>query len=126
MITCANATCSNEFTPRSFIHRFCSARCRRLARGDEWGWVREEALERDEHQCQECGSVECLQVHHITPVCMGGESSLENVTTLCRPCHQAVHRSWAKWRTTPADNGKNERSIYANTNTAGVRSRAAA
>lgn len=124
MLTCANPTCSNEFNPRSFIHRFCSARCRRLARGDEWGWVREEALERDEHQCQECGSVDCLQVHHITPVCMGGESTLENVTTLCRTCHQAVHRSWAKWRT-PIDK-ENERSRYARTNTTGVRNREAA
>jgi 5-methylcytosine-specific restriction endonuclease McrA len=125
MLTCANPTCSTEFAPHSFIHRFCSARCRRLARGDEWGWVREEALERDEHQCQECHAGQCLQVHHIVPVCMGGESSLENVTTLCRPCHQVVHRSWAKWRTI-TDYGKSERSIYANTNTTGARGRAAA
>jgi 5-methylcytosine-specific restriction endonuclease McrA len=100
MITCAHADCTNQFIPRSYIHRFCSARCRRLARGDQWGWVRETALERDNYECQECSSQERLQVHHRIPVCMGGESTLENVITLCATCHRRVHRSWAAWRNT--------------------------
>lgn len=98
LIPCAN--CGTLFQPRSFVHSFCSAKCRRQARGAAWGWVREAAVERDGHACQGdgCTATTGLQVHHIIPVCRGGESTLENVTTLCAPCHRAIHRSWAAWK----------------------------
>ena len=130
MITCANPTCHTQFEPKSFIHRFCSGRCRRMARGDEWGWVREEALDRDSHECQECHATECLQVHHIVPVCMGGDSSLENVITLCVICHRGVHKSWARWR--KEENGEEKEQVRRSISDAistyagGVGSRAAA
>lgn len=123
MTTCGNATCTNQFTPKSFIHRFCSSRCRRLARGDAWGWVRAEALDRDQHQCQVCCSTASLQVHHVLPVCMGGESELENVTTLCALCHREVHRSWARYRGVET---LERRANASSTNTRGAKSDRAA
>ncbi len=99
MMQCSNPTCGKTFTPKSYIHRFCSDRCRRAARGASWGWVRKAALIRDQHTCQECGVAGCrLEVHHIVPVAFGGESELYNVVTLCVQCHRAKHRSWRMWQ----------------------------
>src|ERR1041385_9205751 len=97
---CGNPGCTNTFVARSYIHTFCSAKCRKAARGKEWGWVRETALARDAYQCQHCsvsGDGCRLECHHLTPVCMGGTSELGNLTTLCKTCHQAVHKSWRMW-----------------------------
>jgi 5-methylcytosine-specific restriction enzyme A len=30
------------------------------------------------------------EADHITPVVEGGDSGLENIRTLCRPCHRSV------------------------------------
>jgi hypothetical protein len=56
-----------------------------------WNVIRRMALERDRHQCQECGSVDDLSVHHILPLSEGGDSTLENLTVLCHHCHQKQH-----------------------------------
>lgn len=45
-------------------------------------------LERDGSECQICGYNKRLYVHHIKP---DGESSKENLITLCSSCHQFVH-----------------------------------
>lgn len=52
---------------------------------------------RDSYRCRRCGAGKCgprsLHAHHIRP--WAGNPSLrfdmENVVTLCRPCHQWVH-----------------------------------
>jgi len=41
--------------------------------------------------CQECGSMENLQDHHIIPKSEGGSSSFDNIKTLCVECHSKVH-----------------------------------
>jgi 5-methylcytosine-specific restriction endonuclease McrA len=99
MVTCSNPNCNNTFTPRSFIHSFCSARCRRAARGAQWGWVRRAALRRDSYTCQDCGASGDvrLECHHVVPVCMGGDSELANLRTLCVKCHRRIHASWGVW-----------------------------
>ena len=58
-----------------------------------WQEARSEALERDEHECQECGDDgDHLHVHHITPIAGGGAHyDLENLTTLCAACHSLTH-----------------------------------
>ena len=33
-----------------------------------------------------------LEVHHITPVCVGGGDEPENLVTLCKECHQQRHK----------------------------------
>lgn len=50
-------------------------------------------LERDNHSCQNCGSIEYLHVHHIKPFYKYKElrSVLENGVTLCLKCHYELH-----------------------------------
>src|SRR4051794_3243783 len=93
--TCANQGCGKQFTPSCAHHFFCCEKCRKQARGKDWGWVRLAALERDEYTCQECGKQNCrLEVHHVVFVCHGGTSTLDNTQTLCVPCHKQKHREW--------------------------------
>lgn len=51
-------------------------------------------LKRDGNVCQSCGQHDArAEVDHIVPVCEGGGScGLENLRTLCRPCHRKVTR----------------------------------
>ena len=98
MQTCVNPKCENQFVPKSRIHRYCSDACRKAARGREYRWAREIALERDNWTCQDCGAHDCrLEVHHIMPLCMGGTNKLYNLVTLCCKCHKAIHKTWARW-----------------------------
>jgi hypothetical protein len=51
-----------------------------------------EVRRRDNFRCQECGvygpgKIE-LQVHHIIPRGRGGSDGLNNLTTLCKTCHE--------------------------------------
>ncbi len=63
----------------------------------DWNRRRRRVYARDEYQCQNCrrrggpyGDVE-LHAHHIVPKSRGGVHRLENLVTLCEPCHDAVH-----------------------------------
>jgi 5-methylcytosine-specific restriction endonuclease McrA len=60
--------------------------------GSGWNSARQEALDRDNHTCQDCGATENLHVHHIQRVrdFENPEDAhfLENLITLCRLCHQ--------------------------------------
>lgn len=52
-----------------------------------WKKTRGEALGRDNYTCQNCGSKERLEVHHIKPYRISKDNSLSNLITLCKPCH---------------------------------------
>lgn len=56
---------------------------------------RREALDRDDHECCECGSGEDLEVHHVVSIrefCdPEAAHSLSNLRTLCSRCHIDVH-----------------------------------
>jgi hypothetical protein len=49
--------------------------------------VRQAVLARDGHRCVRCGSTTRLEVDHIVPVSRGGQHTVANGRTLCRPCH---------------------------------------
>lgn len=49
------------------------------------------ALERDRYTCLRCGTSKDLTVHHVVHRSQGGKNNLENLQTLCGPCHQYVH-----------------------------------
>ena len=53
-----------------------------------WRKIRQQALERDHHTCQNCGD-EGNQVDHIVERRHGGTDDLHNLQTLCVRCHQA-------------------------------------
>jgi transposase len=63
----------------------------RFYQSTKWKETREEALQRDDHECQACGKEEDLHVHHIQPVSAGGPRfELNNLVTLC----DTHHREW--------------------------------
>lgn len=60
----------------------------RFYQSKRWKEVREEALEKSNHQCEACGDTEQLVGHHIIPLSEGGEPlDVDNVSILCRSCH---------------------------------------
>ena len=68
--------------------------------GEQLGsWnVREYVLYRDNHECQHChGKSKCevLEVHHIESRRSGGNAP-NNLITLCKDCHQALHQDKIK------------------------------
>jgi len=42
-------------------------------------------------QCQNCGSCEGLDIHHIVPLITGGNNVISNLVRLCASCHGQVH-----------------------------------
>lgn len=58
--------------------------------GPMW-WVRkEERLEMDDHECQDCGE-EAWQVHHEEYAPEGETASLDVLVSLCPSCHGDQH-----------------------------------
>jgi 5-methylcytosine-specific restriction endonuclease McrA len=49
-------------------------------------------LERDGWRCQVCGSMQCLQVHHLKFRSQSGGDEEQNLITLCAECHELMHR----------------------------------
>lgn len=47
---------------------------------------------RDGYKCRICGAAEFgLNIHHISPVKLGGSNDTNNLITLCLPCHKFMH-----------------------------------
>lgn len=44
-------------------------------------------LERYNHQCLSCGSMERLSADHVVPLALGGSNSIDNIQPLCIPCN---------------------------------------
>lgn len=49
--------------------------------------LRKQVLARDGHKCVTCGATADLTADHIHPVARGGETTLQNLQTLCRRCN---------------------------------------
>lgn len=62
-------------------------------RGRRWRRIRSRVLERDGYRCTSCGRAGRLEVHHVRPVRHGGSNEPENLRTLCRRCHHAIHQA---------------------------------
>ena len=54
--------------------------------------LRREILERDGWRCQKCGCSKNLDVHHLRRRSSLGDDAATNLITLCRECHQFLHR----------------------------------
>lgn len=48
-------------------------------------------LERDGWRCQNCGSLQDLQIHHRIYRSQQGDDALRNLVTLCAYCHLEKH-----------------------------------
>lgn len=55
--------------------------------------VRQAVLDRDDNQCQLCGTggENRLQLHHVVFRSHGGDHQSSNLVTLCFRCHDDVH-----------------------------------
>lgn len=49
--------------------------------------LRTAVFERDAYRCKHCGDHKDLCADHIHPEVLGGETTFENLQTLCRPCN---------------------------------------
>jgi 5-methylcytosine-specific restriction endonuclease McrA len=55
--------------------------------------IRQAVLDRDNYQCQKCKARNTeLHVHHIVPRSKGGNDGLKNLITLCKDCHNSLHK----------------------------------
>ncbi len=59
-------------------------------RSEEWKMRREQRLKIDNYTCQMCGTKEKLVVHHKTYARIFNED-MDDLITLCDPCHKKVH-----------------------------------
>lgn len=70
-------------------------------RGKDVGIQRNRVFLRDKQRCQECGRAlewsEC-EMDHIRSRGRGGDDHLDNLQTLCPPCHRRKHVS-VRWTT---------------------------
>jgi 5-methylcytosine-specific restriction endonuclease McrA len=57
-----------------------------------YGRLRREILKRDHWRCQNCGSLQQLQIHHQELRSHSGSDVEDNLITLCKACHRRVHR----------------------------------
>ena len=72
--------------------------------GPDWRSQARKARERDRHTCRNCGLHQFnprLDVHHIVPRRLFGNdyrsaNQLENLISLCKPCHTALERAMTK------------------------------
>lgn len=55
-----------------------------------WQAIRKRLYREYEYKCAMCGSPKNLQVHHITYENIGEEKD-EDLTVLCKECHQGLH-----------------------------------
>ena len=60
---------------------------------DEWFFLRLQTFKRDNYTCLRCDkkfSTTKLNAHHLTPRDQGGGDAINNLITLCEPCHDFV------------------------------------
>lgn len=74
--TCPQCTNERNAQPNRLAHRTV-----RHAR------IRKAAFRRDGFTCVYCGATEGLTADYVVPLARGGEMTLSNAVTACRPCN---------------------------------------
>lgn len=81
---------------KSYLRRVSA---KALANQAQWQQTRRKVLLRDGYRCVACGrpvTAASAEVDHIARRGLGGgkrDDSLENLRTMCRPCHHARHEA---------------------------------
>ena len=61
-----------------------------------WKEKRRAVYKRDNYTCQACGDRSGkLHAHHIIPWRLSYDDSMQNLVSLCHPCHNKVEATWA-------------------------------
>ena len=71
------------------LNRFKRKRPRLRLEPDAYRQLSREVLARDGWRCQDCGTAQNLQVHHLRSRSRLGDDAEENLITLCAGCHRA-------------------------------------
>lgn len=58
---------------------------------------KDSVLSRDSYSCRLCGkpwrmAERELEIHHVIPKSQGGSNRMENLVTVCKPCHRQQHQ----------------------------------
>jgi 5-methylcytosine-specific restriction endonuclease McrA len=91
--------CDTPLTGRQvyYCSDFCSLKAYnnpKLWKVDSWTKIRLLALDRDGGKCVKCGAV-AVEVDHIVEIAIGGpEFDLDNLQSLCVPCHKEKTRKF--------------------------------
>jgi hypothetical protein len=54
-----------------------------------WFQLRQQVIARDRYECQTCFEP-ATEVHHVIPKRLNGLDSLNNLTSVCQPCHSLL------------------------------------
>lgn len=88
--------------------------------GNGWHDVREQVLNRDNHECRFCGVTDDehreehgagLDVHHIIPEADGGKDKPHNLAALCRSCHRTMETLHGKAMSEVAESEDHTRTL---------------
>ena len=90
--------CWDSIRKNHFEWKCCCSACtsryyRDFVTINDWSVVKKEAFKRDNYTCNGCNCKESkdlgIEGDHIVPVAVGGpEFDLDNIQTLCIPCHK--------------------------------------
>lgn len=66
----------------------------------DWALLRSAVFKRDNFTCQYCGAHGVkLECDHVIPVSSGGQTSMENLVTACKPCNRSKgSKLLGEWR----------------------------
>lgn len=60
-------------------------------KSDQWFQVRKQAFQRDKYKCVKCGA-KAEQAHHKTYSRIGRKGELDDLISVCNPCHKNIHK----------------------------------
>ena len=65
-------------------------RKRRQLYSDNWDTIRKRVYQRDGYRCVMCGKKGKLHAHHIVPVRISKDNSMNNLVSVCNECHRKL------------------------------------